>query len=215
MTIFKKNKWTASAFLLLAFILWTVAIKQIDIQAIGPNSSEVGFATLNQFIHNLTGVHFALYTLTDLLSVIPIGFVLYFAAVGLYQLVTRKSILKVDQSILTLGFFYVLVIGTFLFFELIVINYRPVLIEGVLEASYPSSTTMLVLCVMPTAWMQLKQRIHTPSLNHATHFILNVFTAFMVIARLISGVHWFTDIVGGMLISATLVFAYKAIANQK
>ena len=80
-------------------------------------------------------------------------------SLGLGQLLKGKSLLKVERSILALGVFYAVVMAAYLVFEVWVVNYRPVLIEGALEASYPSSTTLLVLCVMPTAMMQLRQRI--------------------------------------------------------
>ena len=199
--------------LLGAFVLWTVAVRSIDVQPIGPQSSSVGFATWNRFVHNLTGVHMPLYTLTDWLGLVPFVFVLGFAVLGLVQLIKRKSILKVDRSILALGGFYVAVMAAYVFFEIFVINYRPVLIEGTLEASYPSSTTMLVLCVMPTAVMQLRSRIKNRPFRHVVSVALIAFTAFMVIGRLISGVHWFTDIMGGALLSAGLVTLYHTVRD--
>jgi undecaprenyl-diphosphatase len=126
------------------------------------------------------------------------------------QWIKRKSFAKVDYSILVLGGFYILVLAIFALFEVMVINYRPVLIEGKLEASYPSSTTMLVMCVLPTAVMQLRGRIQNPVLNHSASFVLGVFTGFMVVVRLISGVHWVTDIIGGALLSTGLVVLYTA-----
>ncbi len=199
--------------LLGAFVLWTVAVRSIDVQPIGPQGSSVGFATWNRFVHNLTGVHMPLYTLTDWLGLVPFVFVLGFAVLGLVQLIKRKSILKVDRSILALGGFYVAVMAAYVFFEIFVINYRPVLIEGTLEASYPSSTTMLVLCVMPTAVMQLRSRIKNRPFRHVVSVALIAFTAFMVIGRLISGVHWFTDIIGGALLSAGLVTLYHTVRD--
>ena len=199
--------------LLGVFVLWTVAVRSIDVQPIGPQGSSVGFATWNRFIHNLTGVHMPLYTLTDWLGLVPFVFVLGFAVLGLVQLIKRKSILKVDRSILALGGFYVAVMAAYVFFEIFVINYRPVLIEGTLEASYPSSTTMLVLCVMPTAVMQLRSRIKNRPFRHVVSVALIAFTAFMVIGRLISGVHWFTDIIGGALLSAGLVTLYHTVRD--
>lgn len=83
-------------------------------------------------------------------------------------------------------------------FEKVVINYRPVLIEGVLEASYPSSTTMLTPCVIPTAILQFKSRIKNVAIRKTVLTVLAIFAAFMVIGRLISGAHWLTDIIGGI-----------------
>lgn len=196
-----------------SFILWTVAITILDVQAIGPNGSSVGFATFNGLFHKLTGVHMEIYTITDWLGLIPLCFALGFAILGLVQLIQRKSFLKVDYSILVLGGFYILVIASYLFFEKFVINYRPVLIEGNLEASYPSSTTLLVLCIMPTAMMQLNTRIRNNTTKKVILSLLAIFTAFMVIGRLISGVHWFTDIIGGVLLSTGLVMLYYLVSS--
>lgn len=196
-----------------SFILWTVAITILDVQAIGPNGSSVGFATFNGLFHKLTGVHMEIYTITDWLGLIPLCFALGFAILGLVQLIQRKSFLKVDYSILVLGGFYILVIASYLFFEKFVINYRPVLIEGNLEASYPSSTTLLVLCIMPTAMMQLNTRIRNNTTKKVILSLLAIFTAFMVIGRLISGVHWFTDIIGGVLLSTGLVILYYLVSS--
>ena len=188
--------------LLISFALWTLLISAIDVQVIGPRGSAVGFATINGFIHRLFGVHMTLYVITDWLGLVPVAVGFGFAIAGLAQWIKRKNILKVDRRILVLGGFYILTLFAYLLFEEVVINYRPVLIGGYLEASYPSSTTLLVLCVMPTAAMFSKNKI--------IRGIIYGFVAFMVIGRLVSGVHWFTDIMGGILLSAGLVSLYKA-----
>ena len=197
--------------MLLAFLLWTVAIQFVDVQAIGPQESSVGFATINRFVHNLTGVHMSLYTITDWLGLVPLVFVMGFALLGLIQWIKRKHLLKVDYNILILGGFYIVVMAVYVLFEMLVVNYRPVLINGYLEASYPSSTTMLVMCVMPTAIMQFNARIKNNVLKRFVASAITVFVVFMVIGRLLSGVHWFTDIIGGALLSAGLVMMYRAI----
>ena len=196
-----------------AFIVWTVLVCFVDIQPIGPNGSTVGFATLNRWVHNLTGVHMDLYILTDWLSLIPLVCIMGFAFLGLLQWIRRKSILKVDCNILFLGGFYIVVMAAFLLFEVLVVNYRPVLIEGILEASYPSSTTMLVMCVMPTTAMQARARIQNNAFKNCLFIFLMAFTVFMVVSRLLSGVHWFTDIIGGILLSAGLVTMYAVISG--
>ena len=208
----RKYLYTGLLFLT-AFVLWTVAICFIDVAEIGPENSKVGFSALNGFIHELTGVNMFLYTLTDWLGLIPFFTIFAFAFLGLLQWIKRKSIFKVDYSILALGVYYVTVLVFYLFFEEFVINYRPILINGILEASYPSSTTMLTLCVMPTALMQLNLRTENRRLTKLISLTICIFTVFMVIARLISGVHWFSDIIGGGLLSGGLVMIYRTFCG--
>ena len=197
--------------MLIAFVMWTIAVRFIDVQAIGPQESSVGFATINRFVHNLTGVHMSLYIITDWLSLVPLVFVMGFSTLGLIQWIKRKHLLKVDYNILILGGFYIATMAVYVLFEMLVVNYRPILINGYLEASYPSSTTMLIMCVMPTAIMQFNSRIKNEVFKRWVATAITIFIIFMVIGRLISGVHWFTDIVGGALLSAGLVLMYRAI----
>ena len=209
----RKKMFFMGAGFLGAFVLWTVLVSYVDVRAIGQNASSVGFATLNGYVHNLTGVNIFLYTITDWLGLVPMGVSFGFAVLGLVQWVGRKSLFKVDQSILALGGFYIIVLAMYIFFEIVVINYRPVLIDGYLEASYPSSTTMLVMCVMPTAMMQLHARIKSDVFRRCVLISIAAFTAFMVIGRLASGVHWLTDIIGGALASAGLVITYASVSD--
>ena len=199
--------------LLAAFALWTTLVRLTDVQAIGPRESAVGFATVNKAFHDLTGVHMSLYIITDWLGLVPIGVAMGFAILGLAQWIKRERLLRVDRSILALGGFYLAVIAVYVFFEMVVVNYRPVLIDGFLEASYPSSTTMLVLCVMPTAIMQFNARIINRVIRQCVAFAIVGFTAFMVVGRLVSGVHWLSDIIGGALVSSGLVMMYHAIGS--
>ena len=208
----RKTDLFTSVCLLAAFAAFTVAVVSVDVSAIGPCGSKIGFSHINAAFHAVTGVNMALYTLTDWLGLIPIFVCLCYAAVGLIQLIKRRSIFKVDKSITALGIFYIAVIAAYVLFEKMPINYRPVLINGSLEVSYPSSTTLLVLTVMPSAAVDLKDRIKQVYARRLTVTLIWTFTAFTVFARLISGVHWLTDIVGGVLLSGALVCGYRAIA---
>ena len=210
----KKNQNVLAGILLLVgFAVWSFLIQEVDVQPIGPNGSSVGFAALNGWFHQLTGVHWMLYTLTDWLGLVPICVCLIFAGVGFVQLMQRKSLFKVDLDIIMLGAYYVLVIFGYLLFEMMPINYRPVLIEGFLEASYPSSTTLLVLSVMPTLYFQAQRRLNPNALRQTICIFSVLFSAFMVIGRLVSGVHWLTDIVGAVLLSSGIFLIYKASVN--
>ena len=143
MRIEKSKQLLAAICLLVGFALWTVAVSWVDVQPIGPMESAVGFAAFNRCVQELTGLHMELYYVTDWLSLVPLGIVIGFSALGLMQWVKRKSLWKVDASLLCLGGFYLSVFAGYILFEALEIYYRPVLIEGVLEVSYPSSTTLL------------------------------------------------------------------------
>ena len=208
-----RKHFCLSAVFLTLFIVLTVVIRFVDVQQIGPQRSSVGLSALNRFIHNLTGVHWDLYIVTDWLGLVPVGVCMGFAALGLIQWIGRKAIRRVDYSIRVLGIFYIVTIGVYLLFEYIKVNYRPVLINGYLEGSYPSSTTLLTMCVMLTATLQWRIRIQNRKMRCAVVLFSGIFTAFMVMSRLISGVHWVTDIIGGGLLSLGLVVMYDAFCR--
>jgi len=199
--------------LLIVFILYTIALMYFDVQPIGPEESAVAFAAINGPVQQLFGFHAALYSITDWLGLVAIFVALGFPFLGLAQLIKRKSLFLVDKSIILLGFFYLLVMAVYFFFEYKIVNYRPVLINGILEASYPSSTTMLVMCVMITAMLQFYRLIQNKTVRTVINTIMGLFTAAMVIGRILSGVHWLTDILGGMLLSPALIMLYYSV-NQ-
>ena len=193
------------------FTIWTFLIQLVDVQPIGLKNSNVGFATFNTWFHNLTGVNFTLYNITDWLGLVPVFICMMFAMLGLLQLIKRRSLFKVDLDIIILGVYYIIVIFGYLIFEMIPINYRPILINGFVEASYPSSTTLLVLSVMPTLVFQTNRRVKNITIQKTVTLLSIAFSLFMVVGRLISGVHWFTDIVGSIFLSFGLFYLYKGI----
>ena len=194
--------------LILVFILWTVLIQKVDVKPIGQNGTDVGFATLNLSFHNLTGVNMLIYHITDWLGLVPIFCCMIYGVVGFVQFVKRKSLLKVDVDILLLGVYYVIVIFGYLIFEMISINYRPILINGTMEASYPSSTTLLVLSVMPTVIFQIDRRIKNRVVRRIITSSTILFSLFMLIGRTVAGVHWLTDIIGSIILAMGLFLIY-------
>ena len=209
-----KQDFCLGAGLLAAFALWTLLLRCVDVRPAGPAGTEIGFAACNLWFHRLTGVDMTLYTLTDWLGLVPIGICLGFGVLGLCQLIRCRSLRRVDGDLLLLGSYYILVIFCYLFFETVPINYRPIRINGFLEASYPSSTTLLVLSVMPTLELQISRRSAHTGIRRITAAFAALFSVFMVLGRLISGVHWLTDIIGSILLSAGLFLLYRSAVRR-
>ena len=208
----KERKLLAAGMgLLLLFVVWTLLVQIVDVKPAGAMGTDVGFATVNLWFHQLTGVHMSLYHITDWLGLVPIGVCMVFGGLGTFQLFTRKSFWKTDRDLRLLGVYYLAVIAGYLLFEMIPINYRPVLIEGRLEASYPSSTTLLVLGVMPTLYFQAMRRMTKGWGRSGICMAAVLFSFFMVAGRLLSGVHWVTDIVGAGLLAGGLFLLYQAL----
>ena len=190
-------------------IIYTLLVKYIDVQEIGPNDSLVGFATINNFMFNLTGVNMLWYDITDWWGFVPLFIAFIYAMIGFIQMIKRRNILKVDKEILGLGVYYIIVIGLYIFFETCIINYRPTLMDGILEASYPSSHTLLSVCICGSSLIINKYLFKNRNFFKAENIISILSILVIVIGRFISGVHWFTDIVGAILISIALLKAFK------
>lgn len=208
-----KSSFIVTGLLFLLFVLFTVVVSTVDVRQIGPQGSEVGLATLNEFVFQKLGVHMIWYSITDWLGVVALLTAFCFAVTGLIQAVNRKSLLKVDIRIILLGIYYVIVIVAYVFFEMFIINYRPVILEESvgLEASYPSSHTMLVICIMGAALVLFQQMIQNKMIRVIMNSLSGLVIFITVVGRMISGVHWFTDIVGGILLGITLIQLYASV----
>lgn len=206
----KKNIIMCIVLVIIAFI-YTLLVKYVDVKAIGPNGSGVGFAGINKTVSNLIGVHMTLYKVTEYLGYLALLLAFNYALIGILQLFKRKSLFKIDKEIIALGVFYIIVICLYVLFEKIVINYRPVLIDGVLEASYPSSHTLLALCICGSSLIINKYLFKDKKSAKYGNAISVILMVSIFLGRLISGVHWFSDIIGGVLISIALLKIFKAI----
>lgn len=209
----KKRNIIISIVLILLSVVYTILVKNIDLKPIGPNESIVGFAEINKLFSNLIGQNMIIYNITECLGVIPIFIASIYVFIGVKQAIKRKSLLKVDKELYILGLFYILVIGTYIFFEKNVINYRPVLINNILEPSYPSSHTLMSICICISSII-INKKIFNNKLSEKENIVSIIIMILIVLGRIISGVHWFTDILGGIIISSTLLVIYYTIIDS-
>ena len=209
-----KKKFITAAVCFGLFLLLILLVKVVDVAAVGPEGTKIGLSKLNVAIHNMFGEHLGWYKVTNILGYIAILIALGFAAIGGLQLVYRRSVLKVDKEILLLGALYVVTIVFYVLFEKAVVNYRPILMPGGEgpEASFPSSHTVLSCVILGSGLTLLKKYARK---NNTVQLVLTVLFAVLlgliVAGRLLSGVHWFTDIIGGLLLSVALLNAYDGL----
>lgn len=208
----KKRNFLISGILLLIAITFTILVKVVDVKQIGVNNSSIGFATLNQFIFETTGVNMIWYHITDWLGLIPVFMAIVYAFIGLIQLIKRRSIFKVDKEIILLGLYYIIVIALYVFFEKVIINYRPILMNGFLEASYPSSHTLMTICICGSSIL-INKKLFNNKITKVINYLSIIIITIIVVGRLISGVHWFTDIIGGILISSGLLMTFYSLLS--
>ncbi len=208
----KKNIITSITMIILA-VIYTILVKIIDVAPIGPNNSSVGFSSINGFFHNLLGSNMTIYKITEVLGMIPLLMAGIYALIGFIQLIKRKSLAKIDREIYALASLYVIVLGLYVFFEKCIINYRPILIDGVLEASYPSSHTLMAICICGSSLIVNKRLFHKKIFNIENKLSIFLIPA-IVLGRFISGVHWFSDILGGIIISVALLSTFYTVISS-
>lgn len=206
-----KKRLAGGALFGLLFVVFTYMVRTFDVAEIGPGGSRVGFSHINDWFHKVTGVNMKWYELTDKLGYLALLTVLIFALTGLSQLIRRRSLLKVDREILALGGLFVAVGAFYVLFEKVVINCRPVLMDGALEpeASYPSSHTMLFVTVIGAVMIMLGSYMEAGALRTLLRLLCLALIIVAAGGRLYSGVHWLTDIAGGLLLSIALLFFYS------
>ncbi len=198
----KKKKWfKISIWLLVIAVIYTVLVKFVDVKAIGPGNTKVGFAAMNGWFRDLIGYNKLFYNISKYAGVLPFAFCGYYALMGLIEFIKTKSFKKVDYRYYILACFYVIFVAMYFFFEKVAINYRPVVLKGVIEASYPSTHTLLAICLCGSSLIASKLLIKNETLRKLADLAAWVLMIVIVLARLISGVHWLSDIIGGIVIS--------------
>lgn len=202
--------WLVSVGLLLLFLFLCLlfAVLWIDVAPIGPMGAEIGLSHLNAWARDEIGIGDGWYALTEWLGYLALASACAFGILGIWQWICRKSLWKVDRDLFCVAGAYALVAVAYLFFELVIINYRPVLVDGAREASFPSSHTMLVIVLSGVAAHQLYTRIQGSAWRWIAVFLSGSVALVTVVGRLLSGVHWLTDILGGVLLGGAILFAY-------
>lgn len=204
----RRKIYITTTILILIAVVFTLLVMKYDVQAIGPKNTSVGFAGINGAVNRLLPYNETWYKITKYLGIIPFIICAFYGLQGIKELIKHKSLKKIDKRIIYLGVFYVVMLILYILADKIVINYRPILEDNSLESSFPSSHTLLACCVCSSSLLIAKYYIKNPKLLRIFNYLTILLMFLLVIGRLLSGVHWLTDIMGGIIYSAALVSLY-------
>ena len=197
------------------FIIWTIIVKTVDLVYI-PDVGYLGLSHFNATVNNFV-INFKpglCHKLSNVLLYLSFASVLPFAIMGLVQLIKGKSLKAVNPSLWIMLLAYVLTVFFYFFFEIVKINYTPDSQAGALKASYPSSHVFLTLSLLGIgAFGYLKFTKLSNKINILVLAGVGLYMALAVVTRLLSGHHWFSDIIGGLLLAAFVVAAIFTLPN--
>ncbi len=209
-----RNNYISAIIFLILFVLFTILVKTVDVKPVGPQESLIGFSAVNIAVFNFFGQNSICYNITELIGYVALLTALFFGIYVFMQLCRRKSLIKVDFDIIFIAVLYVVTALAYIFFEIMIVNYRPVLVGGLLEASYPSSHTMLVVTILGSASMLVDRRVKNAHIKRGLKVIFSILIIATVIGRVASGFHWVTDVIGAVLLSAFLLMIYYSAVKH-
>ena len=192
-------------------VVFTVLVKIVDVGFVSSTGSLVGFSSVNIPFSQKFGFNPIFYKVSEVLGYLIFLVIAVFAFIGCYQLIKRKSLMKVDKDLYALAITYVFTFALYIFFDKVfVINLRPIIMAGesIAEPSFPSSHTLLAVSVLGTAISECG-KIRKESLRVSFVIVLAILMSATVLSRLFSGVHWVTDIIAGILWGEVMMTLYQ------
>ena len=201
-----------SGVLFALFILLLILVLTVDVRPIAPDGSNVGLSTINEAIADAVGVNDGWKKLTDVLLIVAMIEAVVFAGLGVFQGIKRKSLKEIDYTLIALAITYLTIVFLYIFFELVVINRRPILADGKADPSFPSTHTLVILGILGTGVTEINYLVKNKPIRICAYIISYAVMLLAVVGRLLAGVHWFTDILAGILLSQAIVAAYNGVS---
>jgi len=210
----KENKkyFIMSAVLLVLFVIFVILAKTVDVAAVGPMGSEIGFASINKSAADAIGYNESIYNVSKSLSYFGIAVMVVFGLFGAMQLYYKKGPKNVDKDLYALYGLYVLGLIVYIVLEKVVINSSPVFSNG-LKVSYSSFYIILAVAFMGAAIVEFNARLKAKKVKIIVLTLCILDGIGLLVTRLVSGVHWVTDVIGTLLISVACFLLFLGVFN--
>lgn len=200
--------FSITAALFVVFAVFTIIAKFVDTSLVLTTNTKIGLSSINKPIFDSIKISDAWGTVSTVLFLVAALVALALIVIGVKEFIKTKQLSKVNHKILFLIGLYMLTVFFYFLFEILIVNYRPLLDEGLAKASYPSSHTLLVCVVCLSACFVVPDYIKNKPLKITIISLLILISLLTPVTRMLAGMHWFSDIIGSLLLSAALVMCY-------
>ena len=212
----KKSPLTITLILFALFFAYTCACLMVDVAQFAPQSvngdaiestqtTDIGFQKLNLSVHNALGFRQVFYRLSEYIGYLALLAGACIGLIWLLRLIKTKKLLGVDAGLNAAIAAMALMVVFYVLFEALKLNFRPVILDDGLEASYPSSHTLLGCVVFGCAAMVSADIFKDKGLARSVSALCYIIAAVLTLFRALSGVHWISDIIGGVILSAAIL----------
>lgn len=151
--------------------------------------------------------------ISDIILLASFAILGVFVVLGLYQLITRKSLLKVDHRLLWMILPLVLIAITYVVFDkFLVLNIRP---NGSGEASFPSTHVMVVSTIFLIIALNLPYYIKSKTAWIIIDIAMLLLIVLVCVGRVLSEMHWLSDVLGGLAFAIIFAVIYYLIIRRK
>jgi undecaprenyl-diphosphatase len=188
------------SFLVLFIIL--MLLLNVDKAVIAESGKEVGLSHINNLVSYSYKENIDF--MTDLLMYITFTVVVFEAGLGLYQLIKGKSLFKVDIEIIIFGIALVVMVALWLLFDYVIkINVRP---THEAEGSFPSTHVLITTFLALASHAFICYQYENKFAKYGSLLIAVSIIALVLFGRVASGMHYITDVTGGLFLGLALYF---------
>lgn len=187
----------------LILLIFTILVSFVDVKIYNVTNTEIGLYSLNKiFLVNSINSNY-INIISNGIFLICLLVIILMLLLITFEYFKTKKINKNNLNFII--HFLIMVLIWIIFDKILIINYRPILINGNIEGSYPSTHVMVSTFVL----LFLSDKLKKIFKNDKIFYIISIgLIIIQSISRILLTMHWFTDIIGGLLIGCLLFFTF-------
>lgn len=149
---------------------------------------------------------------TDIILIASFAVLVVFVIMSLCQWIKRKSLKKVDKSLLWFPLPLALMAITYVIFDkFLICNTRP---DGSGEASFPSTHVMVVATIFFLVAIILPRYIKSKAAVILLDFFMLAFIVLVSVGRVLANKHWLSDVLGALGFAIIFAIIYYLIIRS-